>query len=837
MTNDAARSLPEDPADWLCSYPAGEGADLYRAAAPEVQRVWQAVARGLAQRSGPGRPVADQVARQIQELGLTFRLTGDDDERDWPLTPMPLIIGAKAWSALEKGVIQRARLLNALAADILGPRRMVAEGHLPAAALAGSPYFARKMLGVVPASGHFLHTYAVDLTLEADGRWRVLSDRLRLANGVGYALENRLAFSRATGSLLADVHTRRLATFFGELRGGLARDCAREYPRIALLTPGRLNQSYPEQAHLARYLGFPLVEGRDLVVTDGRLYVRTIAGPKRIDAVWRWLDTNALDPLAFDARSALGVPDLLRACAEGQLVMGNWPGVEVMESRAMAAYLPRLCEILLREPLALPQVRTIWGGEGEHASALAERLDDWLVAPAFGQRASGLPGPGAFAGSALDADQRAALLAAMALRPMDYCGQDMARLATTPVLVSNAEGAGALLPRPFSLRVFVARGASGEWVVMPGGFARLCSGTQVQAALMGDSDLSADVCIVDPEPLARHARTALASEPAVQRGGGILASQAADNLFWLARYAERAETTLRILRSILGSSIDADGGLGQDPAVTAALVRLLYLWGAISPRQAEAPLETICAAALAEPEMAGSVAFLLRRAQGVGQSLRQRFSRDFWAMVARPMPRIDTSQPQAMLIAATELIERFSAISGQVAENMLRGPAWRFVDIGRRLERALSVCRMVRQLAAIDSGVESGGDALNALLDLCDCPVTYRSRYLIGPARGPVLDLLLLDPDNPRSLAYQAQALADHVAALPTLGESNLPEAPWRAARAILAPLETLRVEELKDHVLQDIETRLLGLSEAISTRYFLPTERPEPRVQDSFLA
>ncbi|HZV10237.1 MAG TPA: circularly permuted type 2 ATP-grasp protein, partial [Novosphingobium sp.] len=153
MTNDAARSLPEDPADWLCSYPAGEGADLYRAAAPEVQRVWQAVARGLAQRSGPGRPVADQVARQIQELGLTFRLTGDDDERDWPLTPMPLIIGAKAWSALEKGVIQRARLLNALAADILGPRRMVAEGHLPAAALAGSPYFARKMLGVVPASG------------------------------------------------------------------------------------------------------------------------------------------------------------------------------------------------------------------------------------------------------------------------------------------------------------------------------------------------------------------------------------------------------------------------------------------------------------------------------------------------------------------------------------------------------------------------------------------------------------------------------------------------------------------------------------------------------------
>ena len=255
------------------------------------------MADGLgALREEAGIPVAEMVTRQIQELGLSFRMTGEAEERPWPLSPMPLVIAASQWAVIERGLIQRAELIEAITADIYGDQQLVAQGHLPAALVAGSRFFARNAIGARDtAAGNWLTVYAADLVCGPNGQWHVEGDRLRLANGIGYALENRLALSRSTGALLSDLHVRRLAQFFAELRSGMARACTRESPRIALLTPGRLNQSYPEQAHLARYLGFPLVEGRDLTVSDDRLYVRTIAGPKRIDGLWRWIDTNALD--------------------------------------------------------------------------------------------------------------------------------------------------------------------------------------------------------------------------------------------------------------------------------------------------------------------------------------------------------------------------------------------------------------------------------------------------------------------------------------------------------------------------------------------------------------
>jgi hypothetical protein len=266
------------PPQGLAAYPVDvEAGDLYRHAAPDVAQAWQQAPGARSAGGGSGVPVQELVGRQILDLGMSFRLTGEDDERDWPLSPMPLIIGAQEWAQVERGLVQRARLLEAVVADIYGEGRLVAEGHLPAALIAGSRYFARDG-GPAPRSEPAIHVYAVDLARGPRGQWRVLGDRLRLANGIGYALENRLV-SRVTGGLLTEIRARRVAQFFSDLRGGIARECQRENPRIALLTPGRFNQSYPEQAHLARYLGFPLVEGRDLTVSDDRVYVRTIAGP------------------------------------------------------------------------------------------------------------------------------------------------------------------------------------------------------------------------------------------------------------------------------------------------------------------------------------------------------------------------------------------------------------------------------------------------------------------------------------------------------------------------------------------------------------------------------
>jgi uncharacterized circularly permuted ATP-grasp superfamily protein/uncharacterized alpha-E superfamily protein len=820
----------DSPVDRLDAYLAETSAgDLFRGAPTAIAAKWRHVVGALTSASDmPFAPIHEQVARQILDLGLTFRVAGDEDERDWPLTPMPLIVGAEEWAGVERGLIQRATLLEQVAADIYGPQRLVADGHLPAAVVAGSRYFARRMIGLSPRGGHFIHVYAVDLARGPRGQWRVLGDRLRLANGIGYALENRLALSRATGSLLAEINTRRVAAFFAGLREGIARDCERNRPRVALLTPGRFNQSYPEQAHLARYLGLPLVEGRDLTVDGDKLYVRTIAGPKRIDAVWRWIDTNALDPLAFDARSELGVPNLFDTWARGGLEVANWPGVEVLEARAFSAFLPRLCDVLLGEQPILPNVATWWCGQETEAGLVARRLDELVVAPAFGQPVEALPGLEPVPGASLDARQRAALAEAMRRRPMDYCGQEIVHLSTTPAMIGDR-----LVPRPFTLRAFVARGTNGEWTVMPGGFARISASDHLLTSLMGEGELSADVCIVDDMPLRGNAPAIVTEAPAIRRGGGILASQAADNLFWFGRYIERAEMTVRVIRSILGSSIEVDGGDARDPEVRQSLVRLLWLWNAIAEQTTGARIPRVCGAALAEAQLGGGVAALLRQSQTVGLSLRERFARDFWRIARRPMPRIDSDRPNAMMESAHELMERFSALSGLIAENMVQGPAWRFLDIGRRLERALSICRIARQLSL----PAQRDDALGVLLDLCDSQIIYRSRYLSGPLRDPVYDLVLLDGENPRSLLFQLARLEENIEHLPQLTEDNVPEPPLLGARAIFGLLRSLTVDRLGEMQLQDIESRLLALSDAIAERYFLHYELPEDPTQGSLLA
>lgn len=803
------------PVDRLMDYPVDvDAGDLFRHAPPEVAAKWRAMAGGLhnlAQDSGLS--AQELLARQIADMGMSFRMTGDVEERSWPLTPMPLIIGAKEWANVEAGLIQRARLLESVVADVYGPQKLVRDGHIPAAVVAGSRFFARAMGGVTPRRGHYIHVYAVDLARGPHGQWRVLGDRLRLANGVGYALENRLALSRGTGSLLSDIHARRLAGFFGQLRQGLSADCPRESPRIALLTPGRFNQSYPEQAHLARYLGFPLVEGRDLSVIDGKLYVRTIGGPKRVDALWRWIDTNSLDPLNFDSRSTMGVPDLADCWTGGHVAMANWPGVEVVEAPAFAAFLPRLFKTLLDEEPLLPNVATWWcGGEAE-ADLVRERLGELMITPAFGQRVEALAGIQPTYGAQLSEKRRDALLAAMARRPMDYCAQEIINLSTTPALIEDR-----FEPRPFTLRAFVARGDDGQWVVMPGGFARLSSSGKIASTLMGEGDLSADVCVVDEEDEDRFNAVTLTGTPPIRRDGGVLAAQAADNLFWFGRYGERAEMTVRVIRSILGGGIEVDAGASGHPAVRARLVELLTSWGALAPSSSALAPNLACRAALAEDRLPGGVASLLNTQRNVGQSLRDRFAPDFWRIASRPLPPLESHRPGALLRVARELVERFASLSGLGAEDMVRGPAWRFLDMGRRIERALSLCRVARQLAG--AGEES--DRLNTLLDIFDSQITYRSRYLSSPLRDPVYDLLLLDPDNPRSLVHQVLTIERHITALPTLREDALPEAPLRDVRAVLAPLISQTVDQFDEAKLGEIETRLLSLSDSISSRYFL---------------
>lgn len=785
--------------------------DLMAGAGPAMAARWADMIAALADGGLPA--LQERAARQVVDLGMAFRLAGEPDERAWPLSPVPLLLPAAAWRRIERGLAQRAALLEAVIADVYGPRRLVAEGHLPAAVIAGSHDYWRLMEGQRPRRGRYLQFYAADLAMGPDGEWRVLADHVRAPTGAGYALENRLAMARATGDLLGRLNVRRLAPFFATFRQGLAAVCARADPRIALLTPGRFNPSYPEQAHLARYLGLLLVEGDDLIVQGERLFVRTIEGIKRIDALWRRMDARFLDPLAFDSRSRIGVPDLFEAITRGDLVVANWPGVGVVESQAFAAFLPRLARALTGEDLALPNIATWWCGQPAEAEAVRADLDHRAIAAAFGRPTPGLEDGQARIGARLTAAERAAVLAGLARRPMDYVGQELVQLSTTPALVD-----GRLVARPFTLRVFLARDADGDWHAMPGGFARLAGHGDIRAALMGEGDMSADVCIVSDRPEAAVSLLDQSPAPPVRRIAGTLPSKAADNLFWLSRYLERAEMTLRMARALIGGSIDGGGAAAFDRVTRERVATLLADWGAVAERGEDGPTLAFCRDAIGDRASFGSVHALFRSAAGIAEGLRERLAVEFWGLMSRPLGRVDDHGVQAMMEHVAELSDRFAALAGLAAENMVRGSGWIFHDMGRRLERAVNLCRLLSAFA----GEGASSDDLSMLLELADCQISYRMRYLGGLSLAPVRDMLALEPSNPRSLAFSVERIAEHLRALPSLRDDGMPEPPARIVAALAAQLAAASAETLDAAALGAIERQLYALSEAIGRRFFL---------------
>ncbi len=809
----------------LSYYSADPEADLYLASPPEVAEAWRSLVTRFARQAGGELSQAQsQLDRHVEELGLAFRVAGDNEERPWPLGAVPILIGSEEWAKIEEGLVQRAELLEAIVADIYGAQSLVIQGHLPAAMVSGSPHFVRRMVGLRPRGGHHIKICAIDLARESTGEWRVLADRVRLAVGVGYALENRQALARATGALLAAMNTRRQSDFFEALRGGIAADCARSDPQIALLTPGRFNQSYPEQAHLARHLGFSLVEGRDLVVREGRLFVRTVAGLKRIDALWRWINSRDIDPLNFDTNSRIGVPGLLSACESGQLAVANWMGAGVVESRAMAAFIPNLCQRLLGEPLKLPNAVTWWCGRPADRDYVLEHLDRLVLSSSFGTPVALAPRGMTRPGASLNAEERMRLREAMARRAMDYTAQEVIQLSTTPCLVGHR-----LEPRSFTLRAYLARDASGRWQVLPGGLGRVLERGDFPNSLMRPGDHSCDVCIVDPAGDAGTSPLPPLAPPNVRRAQGLLPSQAADNLYWLGRYAERCNETARAARALLEEA-GAPTVVESGNSTLQRLAQLLSRWGAVGVDVKGLAATDLAAIAIGNAAQGNSVASLDGKVRSLALLLRDRLSRDAWRALGRPLPQLTPASGESMIAVTDSVIEQYAAMMRLVADTMSRSDAWRFLDLGHCVERASLVVQAVRALVFAEDEGEATADDLSALLDLTDTQALYRSRYLALPFTAPVLDLVLLDPLQPRGLIFQARRILEHLEALPGLQPDGRADAPLRLARELFAATERLEAESVSPVALDKLIDLLALLSNAISRRYFLQVDRPDVR-------
>ncbi len=805
-----AADLSEAVHHWVDAYRgiAGAGDALVTAARPDV---WQTMLEEVALAGDGDLALAQaRVTRQVDEIGMGFRMPGDEESRKWPLSPLPLMIDAAEWSHIAAAVVQRADLMEMILADLYGPQRLTGGGLLPAAVVNGSSHFLRTMMGLAPPGGHHLHFFATDIGRGPKGNWRVIEDHTRTPTGAGHALENRLALTRVLDGLQDKLHIERLAPFFADVRAGIAASCRRDEPRLGLLTPGRYNPSYSEQAHLARYLGLLLVEGEDLSVHDDRLYLRTIEGLKRVDALWRRVDPRLLDPLAFDARSRIGVAGLVDTMAAGHVVVANSPGAGVLEARAFAAFLPRLCLRLTGEDLRLPNIATWWCGQDDAREAVIEGLDRMVIAPAFRASPRELPDGPVF-GADLKPDARAALVADLQRRGIDYVGQEIVRLSTLPVAGED----GALEPRPFTVRVFATRDAHGKWGVMPGGFARIGPGADVRAAMLGEGAASTDVCIVAERPVAPLSLASAGTGMAIRRNPGTLPARVADNLFWLGRYLERGEAVLSMVRAAVGGSVDVDGGTPLAAATAKRLKDALIASGAatLRARAGHADLYALAKAALDDLRERSSVHVLVRAAQTIGDGSRERLSADVTRL-------LDARFPTSGRVAARAVVlyERYAALSGLAAENMGRTAAWRFLDMGRRIERAAGTCRLLQTFG----GSGATASDLMLLLELTNAQIGYRQRYPMGVAGAPVRDLVALDGGNPRSIAFQVKAIDAHLAALPRLADDGMAEPQQAAAAQLSALMATLTAATLDDDAARGLEGRLYALSDAVGNRFFL---------------
>src|SRR5262245_3469249 len=545
-----------------------------------VRAHWQPLLAMLA-RMGPQELTRRFAAadRHLHDSGVFYRVYEDASgvERPWPLSHVPLLINGGEWQTLKAGLIQRAELLEAVLADAYGPANLVSDGKLPAALIVGNPEFLRPLVGVAPRGGAHLRFYAVDIGRSPDGNWWVLRDRTQSPSGSGYALENRLALSRALPDVYRSLKVERLAPFFQAFQAELSALSRHDETRVCVLTPGSMNETYFEHAYLARYLGFLLVEGEDLTVREDGVFIRTVSGLRRAEVFLRRLDADFADPLELNVRSRLGVPGLVQAVRDGTVVIANALGSGLVEARALLSFLPVLAPALMGRPLALPNVATWWLGQPQARDEIVHRLDEMVIASAFSDELPGYGEQREVLGARLEPDKRTCILGQIAQRGIDFVAKEAVALSTTPVWRN-----GRLEPRPFTLRLFLARTADG-WRVMPGGFVRIAHDIDARAVSLQRGGSTGDAWVLSETPVAETTLLPTPDRINITRVTGSLPSRAAANLFWVARYVERAEATLRLIRALINRVGDSD------EAATRVVGRICSLLGEWEAAPTELP--------------------------------------------------------------------------------------------------------------------------------------------------------------------------------------------------------------------------------------------------------
>lgn len=803
---------------------------------------WQFLMDSLDKVGSSGLERRRQDAHRIlRETGVTYNVYDDPNEmaRAWELDPVPLLISSDEWTGIEAGLKQRAELLNLILKDIYGPQDLIKKGLLPFELVYAHQGFVRECVNLNHPDANRLILHSANLARGPDGQMWVMDDRTQAPSGAGYALENRTVMTRIFPSLFRDSQVHRLASFFRGFRAGLASLAKhnKDDPHVVVLTPGPLNETYFEHAYLASYLGYTLAQGDDLTVRDGKVWLKSLEGLQQIDVILRRVDDSYCDPLELRSDSRLGVAGLLEAVRLGNVALANPIGSSILENPALFAFLPGIAKYFLDEPLKLPSVATWWCGQKREQEFVLQNINQLVI-----KSINRSNGPYSIFGGALSEKETAELKERICAKPHLYVAQQEASFSTAPSLVD-----GQIEPRHAVLRTFsVARDEA--YSIMPGGLTRTAPAKGSYATSYQSGGVSKDTWVMASRP---EKHVSLWMQPRrdqlVKPINSSLPSRAADNLFWVGRYAERTEGAARVFRSVLIKLRESrEVKDSNDILCLHHLLRALThvtdsypgFSGKDSAKKLANPREELLTLAR-DPKCFGSIANLLQSFTRSAFSVRDLWSLDTWRIVDEIQ---DTWRHNIMErkvgIGALQngldnLIMDLVAFSGLTMESMVREAGWILLDIGRRLERALHTISLLRStlVPRHDSAVES--QILESVLATTESVITFRRRYRAYMQLPTVLELLLMDEKHPRALAYQLHQLQEHVALLPRETHSQLLSEDQRLVLEAYTNIRLANSEELArfdaedgiykklDDLLANTANSLWKLSDVISQTYF----------------
>lgn len=743
---------------------------------------------GIAQADGTLRPHAAPMVRYLDQLGrgelqrrwgnAQRQLANDgiifspfdakaSNTRPWELDALPMLIPQAEWQGLESGLQQRAEFWELVLADLFGPQTLIREKVIPPAVLFGNPLYQPAYHELQSHRMRFLTVYAADVARGGDGAWWVAGDRTRAPLGLGYALENRIVMARMLPEAFRQFRVLRMASTFAALHETLRQMAPRyqDNPRIVVWTEGRSSHTYFEDAYLARYLGYTLVEGGDLAVREQRVMLKTLGGLQPVEVLFRRIDDEDADPVELRPDSVSGVSGLLEILRGQRVAIGNALGSRIAESPAFCAYLPAMSRHLLQDDLKLDTVPTWWCGQKKGLEYVLRNFDRLLIRAAF----RGKPNPPWIPGL-MSRGEKETLIEQIKSRPEEYVGCEHRQRGLTPVW--NEEG-----PTPWhaALRAFVTACSDG-WKVLPGGLVRVSPKSEVLDHAMTWGERSQDAWVLSNAPVESTTLLPPPDRPLeLRRTGAVLPSRVADNLLWLGRYLERADATARLLRSVITELIETSE---TSPQTIGALLRVLAEQGQIEPSYVVADLaaplpkiEKSLPLSVFDENEPRSLRSIISEVVRLASTLRERLASDAWRVIhhldaiCRHSGTDDAVILAEMLEMLDDLVTELSAFAGIVHESMTRTQAWRFLDLGRRIERGTQIAFVLR--VTLIRPILDERPLLESIMRGMDSVLTYRTRYLASIQAAPVLDLLLTDETNPRSLVFQLARISEHIEALP----------------------------------------------------------------------